>query len=98
MLRDDMADRAETYHRQYTTNRVMIERIRNNEEVDIQFLKQQFIEMYDLIKKNNECPVCMEVMTKDNLDVPYCGHLICKGCKETIKGQNNLCPTCRKKF
>lgn len=97
-IRDQMVERADTYHRSYVNHRMMIESIRNEEEVDIKFLKQQFIEMYDLIKKNNECPVCMEVMTKENLDVPYCGHLICKGCKETIVGRDNKCPCCRKKF
>ena len=80
-------------------NREMRETIRNGGDVDIEYLKSQFIEMYDKLKEYTECPVCMETLTKDNIEVPKCGHTICKTCIETIKSQPEpKCPNCRKKY
>lgn len=98
MMRDNFIDVADMYKEQLRTNKEMVERLKKNQDVDIEFLKKQFIEMYDMVKKNAECPVCMEVLTKENIDVPSCGHLICKTCKDTIKERDSLCPCCRKKY
>jgi hypothetical protein len=72
------------------------QQLRNNENVDIEYLKRQFIEMYDKLKEYTECPVCFEVLTKDNIEVPNCGHILCKGCREKIKQGDCKCPVCRK--
>ena len=81
----------------------MRHRIVNNEECDINYLKSQFVEMYDMLKKETECPVCYDLLTKDNIEVPKCGHIICKTCIEAIKtnkhlSSQGLCPSCRKKY
>jgi len=96
MLKENYVELSDSYTEQNRRNRELVQQIRSNQDIDINFLKSQFVEMYDLVKKNSECPVCMEVMTKDTLDIPYCGHLICKGCKETIKTRDSKCPCCRK--
>lgn len=98
MLRDNLAEEIEEYDIQLRANKEMIDRLKKNQDVDIEYLKKQFIEMYDMVKKNAECPVCMEILTKENIDVPSCGHLICKTCKDTIKSRDSLCPCCRKKY
>jgi hypothetical protein len=76
------------------------EQLRNGDDnVDIDFLKSQFIEMYDKLKEYTECPVCYEDMTGENMEVPKCGHIICKSCCEKIKATPTPnCPTCRKKY
>jgi hypothetical protein len=84
-------------------NRVLRENLNDPnyqmEALDITYLQQQFIEMYDKLKEYTECPVCFELLTKDNIEVPKCGHTICKTCIETIKGQPEpKCPNCRKKY
>ena len=76
------------------------EQLRNGDEnVDIAFLKSQFIEMYDKLKEYTECSICYEEMTGENMEVPKCGHIICKSCYNAIKGTPTPnCPTCRKKY
>lgn len=54
--------------------------ILNQEEVNMDF----YVDLYDSVKNYSECPACYVVPTKDLLDVPNCGHLICKGCKDVI--------------
>lgn len=98
MMRDNYADMAEYYDNQLKANKELVDKLRKNQEVDIEYLKSQFIEMYDMVKKNNDCPCCFELLTKENIDVPSCGHLICKGCKDKIKEKDSLCPCCRKKY
>jgi len=71
-------------------------RLRNNEEVDITHLKAQFLEMYEKLNQLTSCPICLETMTKEQIHLPFCGHMICKSCKET--GNVCVCPICRKKY
>ena len=80
-------------------NRLLRTQIENNEEVDITHLKAQFVDMYDKLKEYTDCVVCMETIQKDNIEVPRCGHIICKTCYETIKAQPEpKCPVCRKNY
>ena len=67
-------------------------------DLDITYLKRQFVEMYDKLKEYTDCPICFETLTKDNMEVPKCGHILCKTCKEKIMAINCLCPICKKKF
>jgi len=41
-----------------------------------------------------DCPVCMESISKETLDIPACGHLICKECSSKC----NKCPICRENY
>ena len=99
ILRDEFEDMS-VYVRQLQLNcfalRLQIER---GEDVDITFLKNQFVEMYDKLKEYTECAVCFDTINKDNIEVPRCGHIICKECYNRIKTEPDpKCPTCRKIF
>jgi hypothetical protein len=75
-------------------NRVLLEQIQNNEPVDITFLQNQFKDLYDKVKNYTECPICFETLTKSNMEVPSCSHLLCKSCMSKLTD----CPICRVKF
>lgn len=47
------------------------------------------------IYDNDNCPVCLENY-ENNKHTPYCGHILCGDCYQSIMNSNNLCcPTCR---
>jgi len=86
--------------REYITrNRELVQQLNNNEtDIDLTYLKTQFVEMYNEMKKDTECPVCFSLLTKENISVPSCAHLLCKGCKDEIMTRDKKCPCCRKTF
>ena len=51
-------------------------------------------ELYNLIKKEIECPICMDVINNDTLKITSCGHKYCNGCYDKIDN----CSLCRKKI
>jgi len=79
-------------------NREMVERLRNSttpsNEEELQYIKTQFLEMYDELKKFSECPCCFENLNKENTKLTNCGHLFCITCFERVDN----CPICRKKL
>ena len=80
-------------------NRRMKTQIERGEDVNVEFLKKRFIEMYAEVGKLTDCPVCFETLVKENMDVGSCGHGICKDCKEQICNIGNKeCPICKKKY
>ena len=99
IIRDELEDISEWVRQTSAANRLLRTQIENNEEVDITHLKAQFVDMYDKLKEYTDCVVCMETIQKDNIEVPRCGHIICKTCYETIKAQPEpKCPVCRKNY
>jgi hypothetical protein len=70
--------------------------LRNNtgDVPDYEYLKKMFLDLYDKVGEVCDCPVCYEPLTKENTDVPLCGHLVCKTCKP----QMVECPICKKKY
>ena len=99
ILQDELIDMLDKQYEIVHLNNELVERIKKNDsDIDISYLKSQFIEMFDSVKKDGECPVCMIKLTKDNIEVPSCGNLICKTCKEEIKKRDNKCPICRKTY
>ena len=99
MMRDDYCDMNESYGLLINQHRNLINEFKKgNKDVDLSFLINSFVELYDKVKENSECPVCYEILTKTNIEVPSCGHLICKGCKEEIMKKDKKCPCCRKMF
>ena len=73
--------------------------ILNNENVDVEYLKRQFIEMYEKLEEYTECSVCFDRLTKDNMELLKCGHIYCKSCISKLKeNATPTCPTCRKKI
>jgi rubrerythrin len=67
-------------------------------------IKSELKEMAQILKKKWECPICMDFIEVDNLDITNCGHYYCKGCleqwKTTEKNKGNdkwTCAICKKK-
>jgi hypothetical protein len=106
IMRDEVDELNDYIHQFRHRNRVFRQNLENinnpeleMENIDITYLIKQFIEMYDKLKEFSECPVCYQTLTKDNIEVPKCGHLICKQCVERIKETATpVCPSCRKKY
>ena len=99
IIRDELEDMCEWVRETQFQNRHLRTQIENGGEIDITHLKTQFVEMYDKLKEYTDCVVCLETIQKDNIEVPRCGHIICKTCYETIKSQAEpKCPVCRKKY
>ena len=62
-------------------------------------IKNEFIAMATELKKTWECPICLEFIQPDNLDITPCGHYYCKGCLHTLKAQPEpKCGICRRKL
>ena len=98
-LRDDYDELAQYFSEVRAENRKLIETIKSGGDVDIVYLKKQFLELYEKVGELTDCPVCFETLTKENSEVPSCGHLICKGCKLNICNIGNKeCPICKAKY
>jgi hypothetical protein len=50
------------------------------------------------MQKDKECPVCLEMFTKDHLAIPFvCGHGLCQYCNKELEFRSDYrCPICRK--
>jgi hypothetical protein len=67
------------------------------EETLSEFVKTQIREMATALKKTWECPICLEFIPTETLDITPCGHYYCKGCLATLKTQPEAkCAMCRK--
>jgi ubiquitin C-terminal hydrolase len=67
-------------------------------------IKEELKEMGKELHKKWECPICMEMIADNNLDITNCGHYFCKGCLESYKktqkenGEEKWkCAVCRRK-
>lgn len=64
--------------------------------VDLTYLKNEYINMYVKLGKLCECSVCMNDLEVGNIYLSNCGHMVCMGCRETMLSRNMLkCPECR---
>jgi hypothetical protein len=88
-IQRDFVD-ALTEHR--LNNRITYQQIQNNNNIDIEFLRKAYLELYEKVGDLTDCPVCFETMVKDNTHLGICGHMVCKTCKENL----NDCPICRR--
>lgn len=81
-----------------TRNIELVKKLREGDyemnTLDITYLKSQFLEMYDRLKLETECPICFETLGKDNAKLTNCGHLHCRVCEEKLDN----CSICRKKL
>lgn len=58
-----------------------------------------FYEMAVALRREFNCPVCFEQVSKETITITVCGHIYCKPCKEAIdKSDNPCCALCRHKF
>jgi len=59
----------------------------------------QFVEMADALKREFNCPICLEDVKKDAFAVSSCGHIYCKDCLTQVLAQAEpKCSLCRKKL
>jgi hypothetical protein len=68
-------------------------------------IKDEMKAMAVALKKKWECPVCMDMIDDDTLEITNCGHCYCKPCleqwKETCKKQGHdkwSCGLCNRKY
>lgn len=65
-----------------------------------QHIKDELVKMSAELKKQWECPVCMDMIKPDTLDITNCGHYFCKSCLTNLKarasGGECKCPMCRR--
>ncbi len=61
-----------------------------------QHIKTELKEMIDELRKTCECPICLEVIQTEDMEITNCGHKFHKEC--LAKVTTNKCPTCRKKL
>jgi hypothetical protein len=57
-------------------------------------MQKKFREFYKEVELKDDCPVCYEVISVDNLKVPGCCHTICSSCA----GRCTNCPICRESY
>jgi hypothetical protein len=57
-------------------------------------LLDEMKELYNLLKKEIECPICIEIIQTDTLKITNCGHKFCETCFNRIEE----CAICRKKI
>jgi hypothetical protein len=67
-------------------------------------IKTTLKEMATALKKQFECPVCMEMIPTDQLEITNCGHYYCKPCLAATKAHAQAagkpkweCGICRRK-
>jgi len=63
-------------------------------------IKQELLAMATELKKQWECPICMDMIKPDTLEITNCGHYFCKDCltKHKQSGADCRCPNCRRKI
>ncbi|MFZ4671463.1 MAG: RING finger domain-containing protein [Flavobacterium sp.] len=61
-------------------------------------ITSEFYEMAEQLNKKYTCPVCLDLVNKENIEITYCGHIYHKECLEQSKRVKMECPTCRKKL
>ena len=78
-----------------TRNNELVRKLREGQkDIDVSYLKSQFLDMYDRLKLETECPICFETLGKDNAKLTNCGHLHCRDCEAKL----DACSICRKKL
>ena len=69
----------------------------NNEEIPIHF-QMKFKELVDKYKHKYECPICLEDLNTNTMEITKCGHLFHKNCINSWKNTSDKCPNCRIKM
>ena len=59
-----------------------------------EFVKAELVDMYKELRKEIECPVCLEVIDIGVLKFTKCGHKYCEDCLSRLSD----CAVCRKKL
>lgn len=63
-----------------------------------QFIIDELKDMYEKLKKEVECPICLEIIPHKKIEITKCGHKFCKDCYDQMVATNNKCGICRKQI
>lgn len=63
-----------------------------NQDVFPIFVQNEIRELYDMVNKELECPICLDTIKKDELVFSNCGHKYCESCLSKL----DKCGVCRK--
>lgn len=62
-------------------------------------VKTEMKEMIEELRKHIECPICLDVIKTDDMQITNCGHKFHASClKEAIAISAPKCPTCRREI
>ncbi len=65
------------------------------------YIHNKFINKYEFDSKyklNNDCCICLESITNNNIAITDCNHMFCKSCIVKNLKTSNKCPLCREKI
>lgn len=85
--------------------RIIVEPYRNQETGEMPpqssmpaHITNEFYEMACKLNKEYTCPICLDLVDKETIDMTICGHTFHKECLKQSKEIKKECPTCRKKL
>jgi hypothetical protein len=62
-------------------------------------ITQELYEMAEKLKKKYDCPICLDMVTKETIKITFCGHIYCDTCLTALKATTNpVCGICRRKL
>lgn len=62
-------------------------------------ISNEIKELYDLVKKEVSCPICLDVIPTKDIKFTSCGHKYCDECLKKLKTMpNRKCAICRRKI
>lgn len=61
-------------------------------------ITQEYYEMSEALNKKYTCPICLDLVNKDTIQITFCGHIFHKDCIEEVKKVKPECPMCRKRI
>ena len=67
-------------------------------ETTPQFVIDELKDMIIELKKQIECPVCMEIIQPEDIGFTKCGHKYCSECLERLKTTTKKCALCNRKI
>lgn len=92
---EEVNNELEMYIVQYDMNERIVEsRTDDGEKALPPCLLGEIGEMMEKLKKEIECPICLNRLSRETLAITTCGHKYCKECFERLE----QCAICRRKL
>jgi hypothetical protein len=61
-------------------------------------ITQEYYDMAAKLNKKYTCPICLDLVNKETIQITFCGHIFHKACIEEQKKIKPECPMCRKRI
>jgi rubrerythrin len=61
-------------------------------------ITDEFYEMSEALNKKYTCPICIDLVSKETIQITFCGHIFHKECIDEVKRVKPECPICRKRI